>query len=404
MSADAAPKHARRRPSLKDHAREALRQRFAERGWPAYRADQVATWLYKQDATAVEQMTNLPADLRGAIGEAFEVETLVVEQTQVSVDGTRKLLLRAFDGARIESVLIPEERRHTLCVSTQVGCPLTCSFCATGALGFTRNLSAGEIVDQVLHARRLVPAGESLTNLVFMGMGEPLLNLPNVSEAIRILVDPKGLALAPRRITVSTAGVLPQIAPLLDVAPIHLAVSLHATTDEVRDVLVPLNRRFPLAELMGALRREPRLNRRRPVFFEYTLMEGVNDSLEDARRMPRLLAGIPAKVNVIPMNPHADAPYRPPPTTVVDRFTAALHDAGLRVTLRRDRGRDIDAACGQLANRAAGGGGADPDGVPGAGRQTRPDSRQGPLAGNRWGPGDAGALPPAVEAHALRDR
>ncbi len=404
MSAGDAPNHARRRPSLKDHARGALRQRFAERGWPAYRADQIATWLYKQDATALEQMTNLPADLRDAIGEAFEVETLVVEQTQASIDGTRKLLLRAFDGARIEAVLIPEERRHTLCVSTQVGCPLTCSFCATGALGFTRNLSAGEIVDQVLHARRLVPAGESLTNLVFMGMGEPLLNLPNVSEAIRILVDPKGLALAPRRITVSTAGVLPQIAPLLDVAPIHLAVSLHATTDEVRDVLVPLNRRFPLAELMGALRREPRLNRRRPVFFEYTLMEGVNDSLEDARRMPRLLAGIPAKVNVIPMNPHADAPYRPPSSAVVDRFTAALHEAGLRVTLRRDRGRDIDAACGQLANRVAAAPSTAPDSVPGAGRPTRPDSLQGPLAGNRWGPGDAGALPPAVEAHALRDR
>lgn len=404
MSAGEFLNHARRRPSLKDHARSGLRKRFAELGWPAYRADQIASWLYAQDATSLDQMTNLPAALRSEIAEAFEVETLAVEATQLSVDGTRKLLLRAFDGARVESVLIPEERRHTLCVSTQVGCPLACSFCATGALGFTRNLSAGEIVDQVLHARRLVPAGEALTNLVFMGMGEPLLNLSSVSEAIRILVDPKGLALAPRRITVSTAGVLPQIAPLLDVAPIHLAVSLHATTDEVRDVLVPLNRRYPLVELMGALRREPRLNRRRPVFFEYTLMEGINDSLEDARRMPRLLAGIPAKVNVIPMNPHADAPYRPPSPAVVDRFTAALHEAGLRVTLRRDRGRDIDAACGQLANRAAAAPSAGPESAPGAGPRARPDSRQGPLAGNRWGPREAGALPPAVEAHALRDR
>lgn len=353
MITDDTRKHARRRPSLKDHARAELRALFAARGWSAYRADQVATWLYRQDATGLEQMTNLPAGLRSEIAAEFEVETLEVELVQRSVDGTRKLLLRAFDGARIEAVLIPEERRHTLCVSTQVGCPLTCSFCATGALGFTRNLSAGEIVDQVLHARRQIPNGEVLTNLVFMGMGEPLLNLPNVSAAIRILIDPKGLAMAPRRITVSTAGVLPQIAPLLAVAPIHLAVSLHATTDEVRDVLVPLNKRFPLAELMGALRSEPQLNRRRPVFFEYTLMDGINDSLEDARRMPRLLAGIAAKVNVIPMNPHADAPYRPPPSAVVDRFTAALHEAGLRVTLRRDRGRDIDAACGQLANRAA---------------------------------------------------
>jgi len=384
MNAADAIRHARRRPNLKDHSRASLRASFAARGWPAYRADQVANWLYQQDATALDQMTNLPAGLRREIGAEYALDSLTILQTQRSVDGTEKLLLGAFDGARIEAVLIPEERRHTLCVSTQVGCPLACSFCATGALGFTRNLSAGEIVDQVLHARRRIPAGDSLTNLVFMGMGEPLLNLPNVSEAIRILVDPKGLALAPRRITVSTAGVLPQIAPLLAVAPIHLAVSLHATTDEVRDVLVPLNRRFPLAELMATLRAEPLLSRRRPVFFEYTLMDGVNDSLADARRMPRLLEGIPAKVNVIPMNPHGDAPYRPPPAAIVDRFTAALHEAGLRVTLRRDRGRDIDAACGQLANR--------------------PESRQAGSAEGRWSPGEAGPALSAVEGHALRDR
>ncbi len=405
MTAAESRTRARRKPSLKDHSRANLRELFAARGWPAYRADQVATWLYQQDATALDQMTNLPAGLRDEIAAEFELDTLEVVLTQRSVDGTEKLLLRAFDGATIEAVLIPEERRHTLCVSTQVGCPLTCSFCATGALGFTRNLSAGEIVDQVLHARRRIPPDEALTNLVFMGMGEPLLNLPNVSEAIRILVDPKGLALAPRRITVSTAGVLPQIGPLLAVAPIHLAVSLHATTDEVRDVLVPLNKKFPLAELMATLREEPLLNRRRPVFFEYTLMDGVNDSLADARRMPRLLEGIAAKVNVIPMNPHADAPYQPPPTAVVDRFTAALHHAGLRVTLRRDRGRDIDAACGQLANRAAAEkpGGAPREGPP-AGADALPESRQEGLPGNRWGPGEAGGSRPAVEANALRDR
>ena len=405
MTAAESRTHARRKPSLKDHSRANLRELFAARGWPAYRADQVATWLYQQDATALDQMTNLPAGLRDEIAAEFELDTLDVVLTQRSVDGTEKLLLRAFDGATIEAVLIPEERRHTLCVSTQVGCPLACSFCATGALGFTRNLSAGEIVDQVLHARRRIPPDEALTNLVFMGMGEPLLNLPNVSEAIRILVDPKGLALAPRRITVSTAGVLPQIGPLLAVAPIHLAVSLHATTDEVRDVLVPLNKKFPLAELMATLREEPLLNRRRPVFFEYTLMEGVNDSLADARRMPSLLEGIAAKVNVIPMNPHADAPYQPPPTAVVDRFTAALHQAGLRVTLRRDRGRDIDAACGQLANRAAAEkpGGAPREG-PSAGADARPESRQEGLPGNRWGPGEAGVSRPAVEANALRGR
>jgi len=346
--------HATRRPSLKDHARHSLRQLFRTRGWPAYRADQVMSWLYQQDVEDPERMRNLPADLRRRLAEEFEPVSLGLEQLQRSVDGTQKLLLQATDGARIEAVLIPEERRQTLCVSTQVGCPLTCDFCATGALGFTRNLACAEIVEQVLQARRQLAPDETLTNLVFMGMGEPLLNLSAVSEAIRVLTDPKGFGLAPRRVTVSTAGVLPQIGPLLEVAPIHLAVSLHATTDAVRDVLVPLNKRFPIASLLATLRAEPRIHRRRPVFFEYTLMDGVNDSVEDARRLPALLAGIPSKLNVIPMNPHADAPYRPPPPERVDRFTAELHRAGLRVTLRRDRGRDIDAACGQLANRSAG--------------------------------------------------
>lgn len=354
-SVEGATRHATRRPNLKDHGRESLRALFAERGWPGYRADQVAAWLYQQDVDDLAEMSNLPTAMRDALASEFETRALEVVETQRSSDGTQKLLLGAFDGARIEAVLIPEERRNTLCVSTQVGCPLTCDFCATGALGFTRNLSTAEIIDQVLQARRHMDPGSSLTNLVFMGMGEPLLNLPAVSEAIRILTDPKGFALAPRRVTVSTAGVLPQIGPLLEVAPIHLAVSLHATTDEVRNVLVPLNERFPIAELLTTLREEPRIHRRRPVFFEYTLMDGVNDSIADAKRLPGLLRGIPSKVNVIPMNPHADAPYRPPRPETVDRFTAALHDAGVRVTLRRDRGRDIDAACGQLANRRRGG-------------------------------------------------
>jgi 23S rRNA (adenine2503-C2)-methyltransferase len=349
---DAKRTHATRRRGLKDFSRAALRELFQARGWAAYRADQVATWLYKNDVDSVDAMTNLPASIRQALELEFEMTSLEVERTQRSVDGTIKLLLKAVDGARIEAVMIPEERRHTLCVSTQVGCSLSCDFCATGALGFTRNLSCSEIIDQVLLARRLMPARESLTNIVFMGMGEPLLNLPNVSEAIRILTDPKAFAMAPRRMTVSTAGVLPQIGPLLEVAPIHLAVSLHATTDAVRDILVPLNMRFPIEALLATLRAEPRINRRRPVFFEYTLMDGVNDSDEDARRLPVLIEGIPSKVNVIAMNPHPDAAYRPPPPEVVDRFTATLHRAGVRVTLRKDRGRDIDAACGQLANRA----------------------------------------------------
>jgi 23S rRNA (adenine2503-C2)-methyltransferase len=353
MTSSLPSRNATRRPNLKDYALPALRDLCKARGWPAYRGDQIATWLYKNDVAVLDEMTNLPTELRSTLAADFDLSSLEIVTTQRSVDGTTKLLLGARDGAQIEAVLIPEERRQTLCVSTQVGCPLACDFCATGALGFTRNLTAAEIVDQVLLARRQLANDEILSNLVFMGMGEPLLNLPAVSEAIRIFTDPKAFGMAARRITVSTAGVLPQIAPLLEVAPIHLAVSLHATTDEVRDVLVPLNRRFPIEALLRTLREEPRINRRRPVFFEYTLMQGVNDSLEDARRLPALLEGIPSKVNVIPMNPHPDAPYRPPDPDVVDRFTATLHHAGVRVTLRRDRGRDIDAACGQLANRAA---------------------------------------------------
>ena len=336
---------------LKDYAPDALRRELLSSGLPGYRAEQIAGWLYQRDVDDFEQMTNLSQDLREELAKSWASRALEVEELATAADGTRKLALRARDGALIESVLIPEERRNTLCVSTQVGCPLACSFCATGALGFTRNLSTAEIVDQLCRSREVLDEDESLSNVVFMGMGEPLLNLPAVSEAIRILTHPKAFALAPRRITVSTAGIVSKIRPLLELAPVNLAVSLHATTDSVRDELVPLNRKIPLGELLGALRSEPLISRRRPVFFEYTLMEGVNDSLEDAHRLPPLLAGIPCKLNIIPMNAHPDAPYRSPSKAVIDDFTAVLHEAGMRVTLRRSRGEDIDAACGQLARR-----------------------------------------------------
>lgn len=338
-------------PNLKDHAPEALRERFRAAGIAPYRADQVAAWLYRRGVDDPREMTDLGSALRERLAAEWATRSLETASVQRSSDGTRKLALRAGDGAWIEAVLIPEERRNTLCVSTQVGCPLDCSFCATGVLGFTRNLTTAEIVDQVCRASELLDPDESLSNVVFMGMGEPLLNLPNVSEAIRILTHPRAFAMAPRRITVSTAGLVPRIHDLLEVAPVNLAVSLHATTDAVRDELVPLNRRFPLAVLLGALRDDPLVNRRRPVFFEYTLIAGVNDSLTDARRLPELLRGLPAKLNLIPMNPHPDTSALPPAGDVVDRFAAEVHRGGLRVTLRRDRGRDIDAACGQLAAR-----------------------------------------------------
>lgn len=332
-----------------------LRRRFQEEGVPAYRADQVAEWVYRRGVLEPEAMTNLPEELRGRLGADWSFRALEQVREAVSSDGTRKAVLRASDGALVEAVLIPEDERMTLCVSTQVGCPLACSFCATGALGFTRNLDAAEIIDQVLRMRELLPAGRSITNVVFMGMGEPLLNLPNLIAAVETLLHPKALAMAPRRVTVSTAGVVPKIAALLDAVPVNLAVSLHTASDVVRDVLVPLNRQFPLSVLMQTLRELPQISRRHPVFFEYTLIDGVNDSLEDARHVVRLLHGLPSKLNLIPMNAHSDTAYLPPPPERVSEFMGELVRGGLTTTLRRSRGADIDAACGQLAVREAAG-------------------------------------------------
>jgi 23S rRNA (adenine2503-C2)-methyltransferase len=324
---------------------------MAELGLEPYRADQVAGWIYGRGIDDLERMTDLSAAARERLAGSWRSRALALAATRRSLDGTQKAVLRADDGARVEAVLIPEPGRMTLCVSTQVGCAMGCAFCATAALGRGRNLSTAEIVDQVFLMRSLLPPDERITNVVFMGMGEPLLNLRAVQGAVRVLVDPRGFALAPRRITVSTVGVVPRIGDLLRTAPVNLAVSLHATTDAVRDRLVPLNRRYPLPALLSALRREPALGPRRPVFFEYTLIDGVNDSPEDARRLPRLLAGIPCKLNLIPMNPHADSPFRPPSAASLDAFLEGVAASGLRVTVRRSRGEDIDAACGQLALR-----------------------------------------------------
>ena len=334
--------------ALKDYSPEELRLHFEASGLEGYRSDQVLGWIYRRGVEDVEAMTDLSLELRRELLDHWTLRALEVDRVDCSTDGTRKFALRCADGAIIEAVIIPEERRNTLCVSTQVGCPLECSFCATGAMGFVRNLGVAEIVDQLCHARATLGADEPITNIVFMGMGEPLLNLSNVLKAIRIFVHPRAFAMAPRRITVSTVGIAGKIGPLLEAVPVNLAVSLHAASNEVRDSLVPLNRRIPLEELLRTLREEPRITPRHPVFFEYTLMAGVNDSVEDARKIPPLLKGIPCRFNVIPMNPHPDSAERAPAPEVVDRFTAELHGAGLRVTLRRSRGSDIAAACGQL--------------------------------------------------------
>ena len=343
------------RENIKDFAPDALRERLKAEGLPAYRADQLMGWLYARGVEDWDEMTDLGRELRETLARRFVTRALDVKDVQHSEDGTTKATLVTQDAAILEAVLIPEEDRTTLCVSTQVGCPLACSFCATGAMGLTRNLTTAEIIDQVCRMREVLGSDGSerrITNIVFMGMGEPLLNLSNVVASVQTLQHPKAFAMAPRRVTVSTAGVVPRIADLIEQVPVNLAVSLHATTDEVRDVLVPINKRFPIAELLGALRKLPRLSRRHPVFFEYTLMEGVNDSPEDAKRLTQILEGIPAKLNLIPMNAHPDAPYRPPSPEAASRFMGILVRAGMVCTLRRSRGADIDAACGQLANRS----------------------------------------------------
>ena len=334
--------------SVLEHTPDELRSAFAREGLERFRADQVLRWVYGNRTRDFSTMSDLGRPLRERLAQTWRLGCLERVSSCESSDGTRKLVLRTDDGAKIETVLIPEPSRHTLCVSSQVGCSLDCSFCATGRLRGARNLRAEEIVDQVLHgAEMLKSSGASITHVVFMGMGEPLLNLKNVIRSIQILVDPRTAALSPRRVTVSTAGVVPRMAELGRALPVRLAVSLHATTDEVRDVLVPLNRRFPIAMLLEACRRYP-ASRRDRLSFEYTLIRDVNDSIEDARRVVDLLHGMRAKVNLIAMNEHPGAPYRRPLDASVEAFAGTLAAARMPVTVRRSRGDDILAACGQL--------------------------------------------------------
>jgi 23S rRNA (adenine2503-C2)-methyltransferase len=325
-----------------------LRDAFGAAGVEPFRASQVLGFVYRKGVCDWASMPTLGRAARERLAGAFRVHALERKAVYGSADGTQKLVLVTEDGHQIESVIIPEDDRRTLCVSSQVGCSLDCSFCATGRMGLGRNLRADEIVDQWLHASQVLgERGEVLTNIVFMGMGEPLLNLRNVVQAIRVLSDPLAGCLSPRRITVSTSGVVPRMADLGNAVPVRLAVSLHATTDAVRDVLVPLNRRFPIAVLLEACRNYP-VARRDRISFEYILIDGVNDSAEDAERLRRLLRGLPAKVNLIPMNEHPGAPYRRPSDAAVDRFGSTLARAGMNVSVRRSRGDDIFAACGQL--------------------------------------------------------
>jgi 23S rRNA (adenine2503-C2)-methyltransferase len=323
-------------------------------GLPAFRARQIWHWLYHRGATAFDVMTTLAKPVREQLAEHFFIDRPEVSRDLKSADGTAKWLLRMADGQQFETVHIPEEDRGTLCVSSQVGCTLTCRFCHTGTQKLVRNLGVAEIVAQVMVARDALgewPSpqdGRLLSNIVLMGMGEPLYNFDNVAKAMRIVMDHEGIAISRRRITLSTAGGVPMMQRCGEELGVNLAVSLHAVPDELRDRIVPLNRKYPLAELMAACRAYPGVNNARRITFEYVMLRDVNDSPAEARALVRLIKGIPAQVNLIPFNPWPGAPFERSTDEAIDAFSDIVFNAGYAAPVRTPRGQDIMAACGQL--------------------------------------------------------
>jgi 23S rRNA (adenine2503-C2)-methyltransferase len=320
-----------------------------ELGQSRFRGRQLAVWMYRKGIVDLAAMTDLPLEFRGALAERAAPTTPEVERMTPSQDGSSKLVLRLAGGARVSAVLMPDDDRLTLCLSSQVGCGFGCAFCLTGTMGVERNLTAGEIVGQLLVANALAPAGQRVTHLVFMGMGEPLANLVAVVKALRIFTDPRlGFGYSPRRITVSTVGLVAGIDRLgAEKIGVNLAISLHAARDDVRSRLMPVNRSWSLEALMAAVRRFP-LAPRQQVFFEYVLLDGVNDAQDDATGLARLLRGVPAKVNLIPFNDWEGSGFRRPPLPRILAFQRTLLGAGVTTTVRWSKGEDIGAACGQL--------------------------------------------------------
>jgi len=342
------------RRNLVGLSREALVAEMAAFGAEPFRARQLWHWIYHRGATDFTAMTSLSTPFRDRLAAQYELRRPAISRALTSIDGTRKWLLRFPDGEEVETVHIPEEDRGTLCVSSQVGCTLTCSFCHTGTQRLVRNLTCAEIVAQVMIARDALDEWPSpqddrqLTNLVLMGMGEPLYNYENVAAALKIVMDPEGLSISRRKITLSTSGVVPRIRRCGTELAVNLAVSLHAVRDDIRDRLVPLNRKYPIAELLDACRTYPGATNARRITFEYVMLKGINDSPSDARELVRLLAGIPAKVNLIPFNPWPGAPYECSSEATIAAFSDIVFSAGYSAPVRTPRGRDILAACGQL--------------------------------------------------------
>ena len=343
--------------------RDALREALITAGTPEkqvkMRLGQLWQWIYEKGVRDFEQMTNLSKDYRAFLAEHFVIAIPEVVSKQVSTDGTRKYLVRIAGGHEVETVYIPESDRGTLCISSQVGCTLTCSFCHTGTQKLVRNLTAGEIIGQVMLARddlgewpapgrNPATSARLLSNIVLMGMGEPLYNFENVRDAMNIAMDPEGIQLSRRRITLSTSGVVPEIARTATEIGCLLAVSFHATTDEIRDKLVPINKRWNIEALLDALRDYPKASNSERITFEYVMLKGINDSDADAHRLVELIKGIPAKVNLIPFNPWPGAPYERSSNNRINAFSEIVYQAGYASPVRKPRGEDIFAACGQL--------------------------------------------------------
>ena len=350
-------------PSLVGATREELRARLVGMGVPSakakMRAEQLWRWIYHHGVREFSQMTNVAKELRAGLEQHFTLARPEIVEKQVSVDGTRKYLIRLAPGVEAEAVFIPDVGRSgALCVSSQVGCTLNCTFCHTGTQALVRNLTSAEIAAQVMIVRDDLaewPTSNEdrlLTNIVFMGMGEPLYNLDNVDAAIGVIADGDGLSISRRRTTVSTAGVAPKIPELGERTGAMLAISLHATNDDLRNELVPLNRKYPLAALFDAIRQYPSLGNAKRVTFEYVMLKGVNDSLAEARALVKLLGGVPSKINLIPFNPWPGTRYECSDWPVIEAFAEVLNRAGYASPIRTPRGRDILAACGQLRSES----------------------------------------------------
>ncbi len=339
--------------NLLDFDRKGLATFFVGLGEKPFRATQLMKWIYQEDVYNFDEMSNLSKSLRAYLNENCEIATPEIAVEQIASDGTIKWAMQTHCGNRIESVFIPEDDRNTLCISSQIGCALACSFCSTAQQGFNRNLTTSEIVGQLFVAQNRVGKDRRITNVVLMGMGEPLLNFDNVVASVNLMMDDFAYGLSKRRVTISSSGVVPAIERLGEACDVSLAISLHAVRDELRDELVPINKKYPLKELMEACRENAKIAPRRFITFEYVMLDGINDTIEDAKGLIKLLKTVPCKLNLIPFNPFPNSPYRCSKKETLLKFKTMLNDAGIVTTVRKTRGDDIDAACGQLVGQVA---------------------------------------------------